>query len=114
VHKKNNMLKASLRYITRSMLLYRKNSFISASLLKKKKKKKKSWDCNTVKLVLRAHLWDKEKVVLWDRWPLKRGQIHMNFSMTGQVKDDCLIEMTTWAGLTIYIFLTFLWPQRIE
>lgn len=36
--RKNNKLKTSLRYmyITRSMLLYRKYSFISASILKKK------------------------------------------------------------------------------
>jgi hypothetical protein len=27
----------------------------------------------------------------------------MKFSMTGQEKGDCLIEVTTWAGLTIYI-----------
>jgi hypothetical protein len=30
--RKKNKLKASLRYITRSMLLYRKNSFITASI----------------------------------------------------------------------------------
>jgi hypothetical protein len=41
---------------------------------------------NTVNLVLRCHLGDKEKVTLWDRWPLKRGSIHMKFSMTGQEK----------------------------
>ena len=35
IHKKKNKLKASLRYIIRSMLLYRKNSFITASILKK-------------------------------------------------------------------------------
>jgi hypothetical protein len=26
-----------------------------------------------VKPVLRGHLWDKEKLALQDRWPLKRG-----------------------------------------
>ena len=26
----------------------------------------------------------------------------MIFSMTGQDKDDLLIEVTTWAGLTVY------------
>jgi hypothetical protein len=42
-----------------------------------------------------------------DRWPLKRGSMHMKFSMTGQEKgwpfniDDCLIEVTAWAGLTV-------------
>jgi hypothetical protein len=30
-----------------------------------------------VKPVLRGHFWDKEKVVLSDRRPLKRGSIHM-------------------------------------
>ena len=41
---------------------------------------------NTVKPVLRGQLWDKEKVTLQDRWPLKRGSFHMKFSMTGQEK----------------------------
>jgi hypothetical protein len=36
-------------------------------------------DISTVKPVLRGHLWDKEKVVFYDRWPLKRGSIHMKF-----------------------------------
>ena len=27
----------------------------------------------TVKPVLRGHVWDKEKVALYDRWPLKIG-----------------------------------------
>ena len=36
----------------------------------------------TVKPVLRGHLWDKEKVVFSGRWPLKRGAIHMKFSIT--------------------------------
>jgi hypothetical protein len=31
------------------------------------------WKSNIVKPVLRGHLWDKEKVALYDRWPLKRG-----------------------------------------
>jgi hypothetical protein len=38
---------------------------------------------NTVKPVLRGHLWDKENVALQDRWPLKRGSIHMKCSMMG-------------------------------
>jgi len=29
----------------------------------------------TVKPVLRGHPWDKGKVTLQDRWPLKRGSI---------------------------------------
>jgi hypothetical protein len=54
----------------------------------------------TVKLILRGQHWDKEKVVFYDRWPFKRGSIHMKCSMTGQEKgdilntDDHLIEMT--------------------
>jgi len=32
----------------------------------------------TVKPVLKGHLWDKEKVVIQDRWPFKRGSIHMD------------------------------------
>jgi hypothetical protein len=48
----------------------------------------------TVKTVLRGHLWYKEKVALYDRWPLKRGLIQMKFSMTGQEKGDLLIQMT--------------------
>ena len=39
-----------------------------------------------VKPVLRGHLWD--------RWPLKRGSIHMKFSMSGQEKCDLLIQVT--------------------
>jgi hypothetical protein len=39
---------------------------------------------DTVKLVLRGHHWDKEKVALQDRWLLERCSIHMKFSMTGQ------------------------------
>jgi hypothetical protein len=27
-------------------------------------------------------------------WPLKRDSIHMKFSMTGQEKDDLLIQVT--------------------
>ena len=41
-----------------------------------------------VKPVIRGHLWERKKVVLYDRWPLKRGSVHMKFSMTGQEKDD--------------------------
>ena len=54
----------------------------------------------TVKPVLRGHLWDKEKVALYDRWPLKRGSFHMKFSMTVQENGDLLIQVTAWAGLT--------------
>jgi hypothetical protein len=38
--------------------------------------------------VLRGHLWDKKKVDLYDRWPLKRASIHMKCSMIGQEKGD--------------------------
>ena len=46
------------------------------------------WKSNIVKPVLRGHLWDKEKVALYDRWPLKRASIHMKCSMIGQEKGD--------------------------
>ena len=39
---------------------------------------------HTVKPVLRGHLQDKENVALLNRCPLKRGSIHMKFTMTGQ------------------------------
>ena len=55
----------------------------------------------TVKPVLRGHLWDIEKVALSDRWPLKRGSIHMKCSLTGLEKGDLLIQVTAWAGSTI-------------
>ena len=61
-----------------------------------------------VKPVLRGHLRNKEIVALYDRWLLKRGSIHTKLSMTGQEKGDllintgdCLIEVTTWVGLTV-------------
>jgi hypothetical protein len=60
----------------------------------------------TVKPVLRGHLWNKEKVVFQDRLPLKRGSIHMKFSMTGQEKGDLLIQVTAWAGLTVFQLLS--------
>ena len=42
---------------------------------------------NTVKLVLRGHLWYKEKVALFIRHvPVKRGWIYMKFTTTGQEK----------------------------
>ena len=56
-------------------------------------------------------------MVFSDRLPLKRGSIHMTFSMTGQgsihmtfsmtgqERGDCLIEVTTWAGLTVNYLL---------
>ena len=50
---------------------------------------------NTIKSVLRGNLSDKEKVALYDRWPIKRGSIHMKFSMTGQENGDLLIQVTT-------------------
>jgi hypothetical protein len=57
------------------------------------------WQCIhlfyfTVKPILRGHPWEKENMALSDRWPLKRGSIHMNFSMTGQEKCDLLIQVT--------------------
>ena len=37
-------------------------------------------------------------------WPLKRGSIQMKFSMTE--KDDLLIQVTVWAGLTTQYLLS--------
>jgi hypothetical protein len=56
----------------------------------------------TVKPVLRGQMWDKEKVTFYDRRPLKRGSIHMNFSMKGQENIDILMEVTAWAGFTVH------------
>jgi hypothetical protein len=43
----------------------------------------------SVKPLLRGHdLWDKDKLVFQDRWPLKTGSSHMIFSMVGQEKGD--------------------------
>jgi hypothetical protein len=36
----------------------------------------------------------------------------MKFSMTGQEKGDLLIQVTAWAGLTVYIY-TFLYILKI-
>jgi hypothetical protein len=49
---------------------------------------------NTVRHVLRDRFWDHEKVALYGRWPLKRGSIHMKFSMTGWEKGELLIQVT--------------------
>ena len=43
---------------------------------------------NTVKHVLKGHLFGQIKHVFLDRWPLKIGSIHMIFSMTRQEKGD--------------------------
>ena len=50
-----------------------------------------SWykNSNTVRLVLRGHHWNKEKVVQ-DSWPLKTDWIHMK-------------KVTAWAGLTVHV-----------
>ena len=40
----------------------------------------------TAKHELRGHIWDKEKVALWDGGYINRISIHMKFSMTGQEK----------------------------
>jgi hypothetical protein len=47
---------------------------------------------HSVKPVLRGHTWDNEEVALQDRWPLKRGSIHMKCSMNGQEQDNLLIQ----------------------
>ena len=51
---------------------------------------------NSIKPVLRGHLWDKEK----DRWPLKRGSIDMTWQKkwpfnTGDLikKFDCMSKL---------------------
>ena len=49
---------------------------------------------NTVKPALRGHIWDIEKVVFQDRLPLKRGSIHMKFSIMGQEKGDLSTQVT--------------------
>jgi len=56
----------------------------------------------TVKPVLRGHLWDKEKVSL-QGWRLpKRGIFnHMTRKSWPFNTGDCLIEVITWAGLTV-------------
>jgi hypothetical protein len=45
---------------------------------------------------------------------LKRGSIHMQFSITGQENYEFLIQVTAWAGLTVvqgiimtYMFVTY-------
>ena len=43
----------------------------------------------TVKPVVRGHLWDKEKVVSYVRWPLKTGSIHLKFAMVLLNRGDC-------------------------
>jgi hypothetical protein len=35
------------------------------------------------------------KIALYDRWPLKRGSIHLKYSMTGLENGDLFIQMTT-------------------
>jgi len=47
-----------------------------------------------VKPVFRDHHWDKEKVALYHRWPLKRGSIHVYFSTTGLENGWLLIQVT--------------------
>jgi hypothetical protein len=42
------------------------------------------------------------KVVFKERRPLKRGSIHMKFSMTRQEKGDLLIQVTAWTCLTVF------------
>jgi hypothetical protein len=70
----------------------------------------------SVKPVLRDHFWDKEKAALQDRWPLKRGAIHMKYSLTGQEKCDLLIQWLhgqVWLDLiNLYVIsnATVHWP----
>jgi hypothetical protein len=53
-------------------------------------------------------------MALLDRWPLKRGSIHLKYSMTGQDKDDLLIQVTAWAGLTVHVCHFYIWLQQIK
>ena len=48
---------------------------------------------NKVKPVLRGHLLGNNKMALQDRWPLKRGSIHMKFSQNKK-KCDLLMQVT--------------------
>jgi len=65
-----------------------------------------SFRTNTVKPVLRGHLWDKEN------WPYKTGgllqEVQFIWNFLSQNKNrwplktgGCLIEVTTWAGLAV-------------
>jgi hypothetical protein len=72
----------------------------------------KDYKISVVKSVLRSHLWEIKNGLLRRTGDLKKGSIHMKFSMTGQDKSglfntgDCLIQVTTWAGLTVCCFYT--------
>ena len=51
-------------------------------------------------------------VVLEDRCPLNRGSIHMTFLWQDKKiwpinRDDCLTEVTAWAGLTVYVLQNY-------
>jgi hypothetical protein len=46
--------------------------------------------CFTIKILISFSL-NQRKIDLLDSWSLKRGSIHMKFSMTGQDKSDLLI-----------------------
>jgi hypothetical protein len=47
--------------------------------------------CFTIK-ILESFSLNQRKIGLLDRWSLKRGSIHMKFSMTGQDKGGLLIQ----------------------
>jgi hypothetical protein len=49
-----------------------------------------------VKPALRGHLWDKEKVALWDRWPLKWDSIHKKISMMNKKKAAQAVTSIKW------------------
>jgi len=64
--------------------------------------------CIIVKPVLRGYLWDKEKVALKDRWPLRRFNSYEIFYVRTRKMwpfntGDCLIEVTTWTGLSVQV-----------
>ena len=54
----------------------------------------RAFDITTVKPLLKGHFRTGDI--------LKRGSIHIKFSITGQEKGDLLIPVTAWAGLTVY------------
>ena len=74
----------------------------------------------TVKPVLRGHLREKQKVIFYDRLPLKRGSIHINFSdRTRKMRPfytvDRLIEVTPWVGLTVaYLYMLYHVPLDVK
>ena len=55
-----------------------------------------NWDCTLFysQTCIKRSPYDKEKVVLKNRWLLKWGSFYMKLSMTGHEKGDPLIQVT--------------------